>query len=215
MKRVAIYIPKPIAAALALALATAIAAAPAGCAQKTEKPVPAKPAAQETYPVIEQFKDAGTASKAAGFNIEIPKYAMGAKLDHVTVVKVATDRKYAVLYYDKNLTIVERPRDKSSSYQTAMAEHQEYINILTPRLQTNEQPETVDIAGHKGILWMYKGGIVVEKRPITGVQSFHMPYLVWWDDNLEYRLYIDDPRIYEPDPAAGTKELEKIAGSIY
>ena len=207
-------IPKLTAAVLALALAAALVMVIAGCAQKAEKPVQTRPAVQKGYPVVEEFKDEGGASKAAGFDIKSPGYTMGAKLDHVTVVKVTADRTYADLFYSGALVISEKPLDASSSYQTAMAEHQDYINILPPRLQTYEEPRTVEIAGHKGILWMHKEGVIVEKRPLTGVQSFHMPYLVWWDDNLEYRLSIDDPKVFEPDPAAGTNELEKIAGSM-
>ena len=214
MKRVITEIPKLTTAVLALAFTAALVIVPSGCGQKTEKPVKTVPTSKSGYPIVEEFKDVGSASKAAGFQIRTPGDTMGAKLDHITVVKVTADRKYVDLFYTNELTISEKPREDSGNYQTALAEHQDYINKLPPRLQTYEEPETVEIAGHKGILWVHKGDVIVEKRPLTGVQSFHMPYLVWWDDNLEYRLSIDDPKIFEPDPAAGTDELEKIAGSI-
>jgi len=214
MQRGISKVPKIIASVLALAFTAALVIVPSGCGQKTEKPVKTVPTSKKGYPVVEEFKDVGSASKAAGFQIRTPGDARGAKLDHVTVVKVTADRRYVDLFYDREVTISETPGDKSSNYQTALAEHQDYINKLPTRLQTYEKPESVEIAGHKGILWMHKGDVIVEKRPLTGVQSFHMPYLVWWDDGLEYRLSIDDPKIFEPDPAAGTKELEKIAGSI-
>ena len=214
MQRGIAKVPKIIASVLALALAAALAVVPVGCGQKAQKPVKTGPNSQKGYPVVEEFKDVDSASRAAGFKIRTPRDTMGAKLDHVTVVKVTADRKYVDLFYDREVTISETPGDKSSNYQTALAEHQDYINKLPTRLQTYEKPESVEIAGHKGILWMHKGDVIVEKRPLTGVQSFHMPYLVWWDDVLEYRLSIDDPKIFEPDPAAGTKELEKIAASM-
>src|SRR5450830_684507 len=210
MQRGISKVPKIIASVLALAFTAALVIVPSGCGQKTEKPVKTVPTSKSGYPIVEEFKDVGSASKAAGFQIRTPGDAMGAKLDHVTVVKVTADRRYVDLFYDREVTISETPGDKSSNYQTALAEHQDYINKLPTRLQTYEKPESVEIAGHKGILWMHKGDVIVEKRPLTGVQSFHMPYLVWWDDGLEYRLSIDDPKIFEPDPAAGTKELEKI-----
>lgn len=214
MKRVITEIPKLTTAVLALAFTAALVIVPSGCGQKTEKPVKTVPTSKSGYPIVEEFKDVGSASKAAGFQIRTPGDTMGAKLDHITVVKVTADRRYVDLFYTNELTISEKPREDSGNYQTALAEHQDYINKLPPRLQTYEEPKTVEIAGHKGILWVHKGDVIVEKRPLTGVQSFHMPYLVWWDDNLEYRLSIDDPKIFEPDPAAGTDELEKIAGSI-
>jgi len=214
MKRANTEIPKLTVAVLALAVTATLVIVPSGCGQKTEKPVKTVPTIKRGYPIVEEFKDAGSASKAAGFQIRTPADTMGAKLDHITVVKITADRRYVDLFYTNELTISEKPTEDSSSYQTAMAEHQDYINKLPPRLQTYEEPKTVEIAGHKGILWVHKEGVIVEKRPLTGVQSFHMPYLVWWDDNLEYRLSIDDPKIFEPDPAAGTAELEKIAGSM-
>ena len=214
MKRANTEIPKLTAAVLALAVTAALVVVPSGCGQKTEKPVKTVPTIKSGYPVVEEFKDVGSASKAAGFQIKTPADTMGAKLDRITVVKVTADRRYVELFYTHELAISEKPREDSSNYQTALAEHQDYINKLPPRLQTYEEPKTVEIAGHKGILWMHKEGVIVEKRSLTGVQSFHMPYLVWWDDNLEYRLSIDDPKVFEPDPAAGTNELEKIAGSM-
>jgi len=214
MKRANTEIPKLTAAVLALAVTAALVVVPSGCGQKTEKPVKTVPTIKSGYPVVEEFKDVGSASKAAGFQIKTPADTMGAKLDRITVVKVTADRRYVELFYTHELAISEKPREDSSNYQTALAEHQDYINKLPPRLQTYEEPKTVEIAGHKGILWVHKEGVIVEKRSLTGVQSFHMPYLVWWDDNLEYRLSIDDPKVFEPDPAAGTNELEKIAGSM-
>ena len=215
MERGVTKIPKIIPSVPAVILAVAMLMVPVGCGQETEKPVRTTPAGQKGYPIVEEFKDVASASKAAGFEIKTPGYTMGAELDHVIVVKVTADITYIDLFYDMELNISEAPRASSSNYQTALAEHQDYINELPPRLQTYEKPETVDIAGHKGILWMHKGDVVVEERPITGVESFHMPYLVWWDDSLEYRLSVDDPKIFEPDPAAGAKELEKIAASMY
>lgn len=196
-------------AALLLLLLAGQAFAGCGSAVVSEQGEP------EEYPFIQVFRDACVASEAAGFEIRTPGYTMDGKLEEVELVEMAPGHEYANLYYPNGLLITEHPLDGTRSCEASLAEHQAMVDKLPPHLRTTEEPASVEVAGHKGLLWMHKDGIIFEQREGTGITSFHAPYLVWWDESLEYRLIVDDCGLYETDPEAGIQELFEIAESMY
>lgn len=179
----------------------------AGCSKKQGGPA--------DYPLVEEFDSAAGASRAAGFDVREPDYTAGGDLQTATVVTLSPGKAYVDLDYTNNLEIIESPRAGSYGYEQAVEEYERCIEATPENLRTYEEPTEVEIGGNRGILWMHRGGLVLEEREETGVPSFHVPYIVWWDSQLEYRLWIDEPRLFDEDPAAGVEELEQVADSIY
>ena len=202
--------PTAAATVVAALLVVSLALAPAGCGTKKKKNK-----AATGYPRVERFSRVEPASKAAGFKIRTPEDAAGGTLKHVDLVLVTSDRKFAELLYSNALSITEAPKDESMNFDTMMAEHQSLLDRLPRRLQTYEKPVPVDIAGNKGLLWVHRDGIIVEEREGTGVPSFHTPYLRWWDGELDYRLSVDDPDLFKPEPEDGFEKMLRIARSMY
>lgn len=194
------------AAAVFLIMWTTLAA---GCSPKEQEE------AVDEYPVVHEFETAGDASGAAGFEVREPEYTAGGELEGVIVVEVSPERNYVDLVYSNNLELSESPRSENAGYDQAIAQHEQCLQATPENLRTYEEPIEVDIGGNKGILWMHRGSVVLQEREETGIPSFHVPYIVWWDSELEYRLWIDDPRLFEDDPAEGVEVLRKVADSVY
>lgn len=170
---------------------------------------------RKSYPYIREFEDVGAASGEAGFEVRNPTYTIDGLLEGITLVEASADRKYVELDYSNDLTITEIPREEGMGYDEAMTEHQDYINRLPPELQTYEEPHPVMVGDHAGIVWTHKGKLITEERESTGVPSFHPPYLVWWDDELQCRVMVDSSKIYENGADEGIEQLVKVAESMY
>ena len=72
MQRGISKVPKIIASVLALAFTAALVIVPSGCGQKTEKPVKTVPTSKKGYPVVEEFKDVGSASTVSYTHLTLP-----------------------------------------------------------------------------------------------------------------------------------------------